>query len=331
MCNRFFDKINELYDVILQPLDIRHKKTAIYNCKKMLKIDEKQSFSQEYCRLREGDKEKGIIYTPEEISTFILENVISDEEIVNNPYLKIVDPACGCGNIIIPCFNHLKKIYIRNLELINKLHNMNLTVTNIDKHIICNNLHGFDIDEDAIKILIIDLFNIAYNVYEKNFIVKDFLIDSIDKKFDIFIGNPPYIGHKAIDREYSKLLKVKYKGIYKDKGDISYCFFQSALEKLQRNGKLSFITSRYFLESPSGEELRNLLINKTSIYKIVDFYGIRPFKKAGIDPAIIFIHNDVLKNSKIEVIRPIKLKNKFKDDFYESVFFKKDNCHKRFL
>lgn len=331
MCNRFFEKINELYDIILQPLDIIYKKTAIYNYKKMLKIDEKQSFSQEYCRLREGDKEKGIIYTPEEISTFILENIISDKEIVNNPYLKIVDPACGCGNIIIPCFNHLRKIYIRNLESINKLHNINLTVTNIDKHIICNNLYGFDIDEDAVKILIIDLFSIAYNVYEKNFIVKDFLIDSIDKKFDIFIGNPPYIGHKAIDREYSKLLKVKYKGIYKDKGDISYCFFQSALEKLEKNGKLSFITSRYFLESPSGEELRNLLINKTSIYKIVDFYGIRPFKKAGIDPVIIFIHNNVLKNNKIEVIRPIKLKNKFKDDFYESVFLKKDNCHKRFL
>lgn len=331
MCNRFFEKINELYDIILQPLDMIYKKTAIYNYKIMLKIDEKQSFSQEYCRLREGDKEKGIIYTPEEISTFILENVISDKEIINNPYLKIVDPACGCGNIIIPCFKYLKKIYLENLESINKMHNMNLTVTNIDKHIIYNNLYGFDIDEDAIKILIIDLFDISYNVYEKNFIVKDFLIDLIDKKFDVFIGNPPYIGHKSIDREYSKLLKARYKGIYKDKGDISYCFFQSALEKLKDKGRLAFITSRYFLESPSGEELRKLLINKTSIYKIVDFYGIRPFKKAGIDPVIIFMNNDVLKNNKIEVIKPIKFKNKFKDDFYESVFLKKDNCHKKFI
>lgn len=331
MYNEFFEKISELYNIILQPLDIIHKKTSIYNYKKMLKIDEKQNFSQEYCRLREGDKEKGIIYTPIEISTFILENIISDKDIVDNPYLKIVDPACGCGNIIIPCFNYIRNIYLKNLESINELHNMNLTVNNIDKHIIYNNLYGFDIDEDAVKILIIDLFNIANNVCEKNFIVKDFLIESIDEKFDVFIGNPPYIGHKSIDREYCKLLKVKYKGIYKDKGDISYCFFQSALDKLEIDGKLAFITSRYFLESPSGEELRKLLINKTSIYKIVDFYGIRPFKKAGIDPVIIFIHNGVLENDKVEVIKPIKFKNKFKDDFYESVFLKKENCHKKFL
>ncbi|WP_411681036.1 Eco57I restriction-modification methylase domain-containing protein [Clostridium thailandense] len=334
MYEEFFEKINELYNILLQPLDNFYKNLAVKNYKKMLKIDEKSSFSEEYCRLREGDKEKGIIYTPEEIALFILENIINSEEILNNPYLKIVDPACGCGNIIIPCFKYIKNIYLKNLDLINRKHNMKLTSDNLDKHIIYNNIYGFDIDEDAIKVLNIDLFNVSNNVYEKNFKVKDFLIDKIDEKYDVFIGNPPYIGHKSIDRDYSRILKEKYKGIYKDKGDISYCFFQSSIEKLTEKGKLSFITSRYFLESPSGEELRSLLMSKISIYKIVDFYGIRPFKKAGIDPVIIFLSKDLSKNEKIEVIKPREVKRKIKKSFYESIFLNKGEmrgCKKFFI
>ena len=79
--------------------------------------------------------------------------------------------------------------------------------------------------------------------------------------------------------------------MYKDKGDLSYCFFKKALEDLENGGKLTFITSRYFLESPSGEDLRKVLKEVCTIDKIIDFYGIRPFKNIGIDPVILFITN----------------------------------------
>lgn len=335
MYENFIKTINELYNIILQPVNNYNKIMAIKECKNMLDISDETGFSHEYYKFNGLNKEKGIVYTPEEISQFIIKESIKAEDIISNPNIKIVDPACGCGNLIIPCFKYLKEIFIENLYTINRKNNINLKEEDITKHIIDNNLYGFDIDSDALKILLLDLFNIAGYINNNNFQIKDFLLDNLDKKFDVFIGNPPYVGHKSVDREYSKHLKETYKGIYKDKGDISYCFFKKAIKILNDKGKLSFITSRYFLESPSGEELRCILKENTRLYKIVDFYGIRPFKKAGVDPAIIFLINEKASENKadktgIEVIKPISSIGENKKDFYEALFLNKNKKYKRF-
>jgi len=153
---------------------------------------------------------------------------------------------------------------------------LNLNVQNIDEHIIKHNLYGFDIDDIAVKILIIDLYDLSQGSVPSNIFNKDFLVYENEIKFDIVIGNPPYVGKKSIDNEYAAYLKVRYKEVYKDKGDLSYCFFKKALEDLNEMGRLTFITSRYFLESPSGEDLRKVLKEDCTIEKIIDFYGIRP-------------------------------------------------------
>jgi Predicted helicase len=335
MDKNFVKKVNELYELILQPLDNTYKMIAINNYKAMLDIEDKSKFSEEYYKFYGLNKEKGIVYTPEEISLFIIKEALKAEDVINNPNIKVLDPACGCGNFIIPCFEYLKEIFIENLHSINEKNHINLKEENITKHIIDNNLYGFDIDEDALRVLLLDLFTISGYINEKNFKNKDFLLDSIDTDFNVIIGNPPYVGHKSVDKEYSKILKEKYKGIYKDKGDISYCFFKSALGKLKDKGKLAFITSRYFIESPSGEELRKILLEKTTLYKIIDFYGIRPFKNVGVDPAIIFLINkkipkNEIESAKIEVIKPITSTGKNKKDFYEALFLNENKNYKKF-
>lgn len=316
----FMEKVDELYKIIVEPIDSMYKFTAINNYKNMLKIDELSLLGTEYFKRVCKEKSKGAIYTPKEISEFIVKNTICEEDIINNPFIKIVDPACGTGNLLKECYKYLKCIYIKNLNEINSRWNLNLNNLNINQHILKNNLYGFDIDKTALKILIIDFFNITGVEAEYNFAEKDFLIDNIDEKFDIYIGNPPYIGHKTLDRNYSLILKKKYKNIFKDKGDISYCFFQCAINNMVHNGKLGFIVSRYFLESPSGEGLRKALKDFCTIYKIVDFYGIRPFKNTGIDPVIIFLKNNINNKFMINIIKPLNNKEKSKGSFYKSIF-----------
>lgn len=74
------------------------------------------------------------------------------------------------------------------------------------------------------------------------------------------------------------------------------------------------------MESQSGEELRRILVEKCSLYKIVDFYGIRPFKKAGIDTVMIFLERGIGDRKSIEIIKPKIMKNNRKDEFYYSLF-----------
>lgn len=321
--NAFKDDIEKIFKILISPINSIYKYEAINNFKYKLSIGKYENISLKYYEIIKGKKETGVIYTPKEISIYMIENTINKEEIINNPFIKILDPACGCGNILIPCFFYLKTIFEKNLKEINKKHNMNLEKQYINKHILDNNLYGFDIDPIAIKILIIDLFCLTGYYNKNNFKKRDFLIEDINDSFDIYIGNPPYVGHKSVDKDYSMVLKKKYEDIYKDKGDISYCFFINALNHSNINSKITFITSRYFMESKSGYNIRKHLKENCNIYKILDFYGIRPFKGAGIDPAIIFIDRSV--NNKVEIIKPCKY-----DKVKKGLFFKEDDRLQRF-
>lgn len=321
--NAFKDNIEKIFNILISPINSIYKYEAINNFKHKLSIGKDENISLKYYEFIKGKKETGVIYTPEQISNYMIKNTVSKKDIINNPFIKILDPSCGCGNILIPCFFYLQNIFKENLEEINKNNNINLKEQYINKHILDNNLYGFDIDSISIKILIIDLFYLTGYYNNNNFKKKDFLIQDINNNFDVYIGNPPYVGHKSVDKKYSMLLKEKYGHIYKDKGDISYCFFINALNYSSINSKITFITSRYFMESKSGYNLRKYLKENCNIYKILDFYGIRPFKGAGIDPAIIFIDRSI--SNKVEVIKPCK---------YEKVemglFFKQEDKYENF-
>lgn len=77
------------------------------------------------------------------------------------------------------------------------------------------------------------------------------------------------------------------------------------------------------MESKSGHNLRKYLKENCNIYKILDFYGIRPFKAVGIDPAIIFIDRNI--SNKVEIIKPCR---------YEKVkmglFFNNEDKYEKF-
>ena len=331
MLNLFKDKICELYNIILSPIDNVFKITALDSYKKENKVVYKKDLGSVYYEFIKNNKEKGTVYTPEPIASYMIENTISAEQIIKNPYIKIVDPSCGTGNILISCFKHLRNLYRNNLAAINRQNGLNLSIHGVDEHIIAHNLYGFDIDDIAIKLLVIVLYDISKGSVLRNGFNADFLLHESKQKYDVFIGNPPYVGKKSIDKEYASYLKNRYKEVYSDKGDLSYCFFKKALEDISHHGKLTFITSRYFLESPSGEDLRKVLKSECSIDKIIDFYGIRPFKNIGIDPVIIFITKGESEDNKIEVIKPLSIKSENKKDFYNSVFLKDGNQFNRFF
>ncbi len=304
--HEFEKKINELYSIMIQPIHEYYKTAAVQNCKLELGIGDKGSFSEKYAGLMKDGKEMGAVYTPEEISGYMIRRTITPRDIIGNPYLRIADPACGTGNIILPVFRHLKGIYSESLGEINGRHGLKLGEGDIARHILDNNLFGFDLDRLALRVLFADLFLEAGYFNPGNFREDDFLLSAAEEGFDVFLGNPPYIGHKTMDKAYARELKENYRGIYTDKGDISYCFFQRSIDLMKGKGKLTFITSRYFIESPSGVALRNLLSRSGAMTGIVDFYGIRPFKGVGIDPVIIFMDFSSVSESGFEVIRPLQ-------------------------
>lgn len=300
MKHDFIEQIEALYAFINSHVDIISKRNEINKCKSFFCLSNDESLGEYYYKNIIGNRQ-GIVYTPLMISKYMVENTITKEDIIKNPFIKILDPACGVGNILFCVYSHLLDIYNENMKEINAVHNINLTKDNIKSHVLKNNIYGIDIDKIAIKILTIEFFY-STGIASTNFISSDYLLGPCSEKFNIIVGNPPYIGTKMMSRENHIILKEKYSEVFWDKSDISYCFFKRALETVEEQYKITFVTSRYFIESLSGKNLRNFILSKTFINEIIDFYGQRPFDGIGIDPLIIFMGCE--KNKKIIVRKP---------------------------
>ncbi len=237
----------------------------------------------EYLNNLQQKKKKGMFYTPFFVIDFMLEEEIYNWEIQD----KILDPACGCGFFLNVAYDKLMKYYLRHPQL------LGTDEKTIHRHILEKQIYGIEKDPLAATIvkLILILKQPQYIETNLHIYCGDALLETMNglekSRFRLVVGNPPYIGHKKMNKEYSMHLKEKYSLVYHDKGDMSYCFFQKGIEYLKDGGRLCFIVSRYFLEALYGTNLREYLIKYSTIHKIIDFYGQRILKGIGIDPLII--------------------------------------------
>jgi len=117
-------------------------------------------------------------YTPKWIVDYLVENTLGkyygrngltageedsltagDEKGLDIEDVKIIDPACGCGNFVIGVYDKLKEMY----------QNKGYDDALIPKLIITKNLYGIDIDENAVEItnLLLRLKALEDGAYEK--------------------------------------------------------------------------------------------------------------------------------------------------------------------
>ncbi|MDO9303488.1 MAG: TaqI-like C-terminal specificity domain-containing protein [Anaerolineales bacterium] len=88
--------------------------------------------------------------------------------------------------------------------------------------------------------------------------------------FDAVVGNPPYVRPHNLEPEAKEYYWRTYKSFVK-KSDLYSCFIEKSVSLLKPNGLCSFIVSNGWLRLDSFEELRKLLLDKTSIKTIIEF------------------------------------------------------------
>ena len=109
-------------------------------------------------------------------------------------------------------------------------------------------------------------------------------------KFDVILGNPPYVKTEDINLlsgevEFS-IYKKKYKTAYKQ-FDKYYLFVEQAFNLLKTSGKLCYIIPNKFYKIASGQELRRIICN--NICEIVDFGDAQLFPDKTIYSSIVTI------------------------------------------
>lgn len=240
------------------------------------KLNEKQSIR----------KSNGVYYTPKDVVDFMVDNcfnkraksnktIISKLERKNNNLHFVIyndtvfDPTCGTGEFLLGVLE-------KKLSLIENEYNG----INDDKLLdIIGTIYGNDINIESVEIAKIRLFfeiikhssHISYyrhfaEVINKNMSSKDFVNADMlyFKKFDIIIGNPPYVE----DRKSETVPNIKYGNIYAN-------VLQNSVDMLSKDGVMGFIIPISYTSTPRMKKIRQH-IESHSKEQIVLNYADRP-------------------------------------------------------
>ncbi|WP_164071846.1 Eco57I restriction-modification methylase domain-containing protein, partial [Acinetobacter soli] len=256
----------------------------------------------------------------------------SDTEILN---LKFSDISCGSGAFLLEIFQLLNDILI-DYYLNNDC--TKLIQTNIDtyklpyelkKEVLLNCIFGIDKDLNAVEAakfgLLLklleseDIRSIAHikpilpdlsnNILFGNSLLSPELVDVSqqievnpfdfsDLKFDVIVGNPPYMKSEDM-KNFTPLELPLYKKNYFSafkQFDKYFLFLERGLTLLKSDGILGYIVPSKFTKVGAAEKLRELLVAKCYLDSIVSFGANQIFRDKTTYTSILIL----TKKSKID-------------------------------
>lgn len=211
-------------------------------------------------------KNNGMVYTPVDIKEYIVKHVIVSEKIPS-----VVDPACGCGSFLITAARRMHEKYgIRYAELFGKY------------------ISGFDVDRHSIEkaALLFELLTIEEEGETLSCRLKLHTANSVEvlsgkkyrERYDVVIGNPPYVRAKNISEQVKPFLKEW--SVVVGNVDLYIPFYEIAVRILKKQGKMGYISPNTFLQSINGRGLRNYLVKCGYEITLLDFREMQAFQEA---------------------------------------------------
>lgn len=242
----------------------------------------------------------GQVFTPQHIVSDML-GLIQNTTKMKNP--RFLEPSCGNGAF----FKYLpqnkvgieidKRIIVDSNKRESKkdvLHILNMTESTSCHHsslkynkkqesiktkleITQNSLPFVKIENNKASLDSKTLESVILNI--------DFFSYPVSEKFDVIIGNPPYVRYQDIV-ESTKFLLSGYSDMFDSRSNLYLFFIYKCVLHLNDGGELILITPRDFLKSTASVRLNEFLFSQGSITDFIDLGDKKIFDKAQPNCAI---------------------------------------------
>lgn len=221
---------------------------------------------------KEFIKHTGATFTPAGLADFLAEKLVK----YSTPNkVRILDPACGEGELLFSIGNQLKKNgreftltgYDSNLQYLETAKKRLGKVANFDTELIQANFLN--------EIRLTD-----------NYATPDLFAETekpVNPEFDIVIANPPYVRTQILGSDHAQHLARRFN--LKGRVDLYYPFLIAMTESLNDGGILGVITSNRYLFTKSGVSVRKYLSENYEVLELIDLGDTKLFN-AAVLPAI---------------------------------------------
>jgi len=214
----------------------------------------------------------GQIFTPSYIAEFMVRNIISfiTKSRKDPSNLRVLEPSVGEG------------IFLKYLLKFN-----------------FSDITAYEMDDNLKDTLLNSYPNI-------DFIFDNFLGSNPNEKFDIIIGNPPYLGQNynaEIFQEYTKSYPFCEK-YFVGNMDLFYFFIHLGIEKLKPGGLLSFITTNYWITKSKKTGIKQIkphVLEQCFLLQYIDLSHLKLFESAKGQQNCIFMLQKKTEDEKNQI------------------------------
>lgn len=202
----------------------------------------------------------GQIFTPKYIAKFMVNNISNFITTDNKTHqdLKVLEPSVGEG------------IFLKSLIQNN-----------------FSDITAYEMDNSLKR-------NLLKNYPQVKFNFENFLSSDLNEKFDLIIGNPPYLGQNynaKVFQDYIKKFPI-CKKFFVGNMDLFYYFIHLGILKLKPGGILSFITTNYWITKSRKTGIKLLkphILEECFLLQYIDLSNMTLFKGAEGQHNCIFI------------------------------------------
>lgn len=224
----------------------------------------------------------GVVLTKPHIVQLILD-LANYTQKRNLTKLRLLEPSCGEGAFLIEAVRRLLGSAKRHRVPVERL---------------CDAIRAYDIDNSsvvntrhAVRSMLVESGvdrDIAETLVAAWIRQGDFLLAPINERFDVVVGNPPYVRIEQLDPQLQSLYRSRFETIF-DRADLYVAFIERSLELLSPAGLLSFICADRWTMNRYGAPLRNLIAREYGVRVYIDLHQASPFESDVIAYPSIFV------------------------------------------